>query len=265
MIPTPTDHIDHIGTPLTPRNTESDLLANALAHRSGRKNDLPPVQSWDLMDSACRMLPPFWVEATAKTLYTACYLAWDYTDTIIDICAQNRYPLKKACRALRGLRAEYNRFRETMRDTPVMESRALSRLEEANAQIMEDELGKAFGELTAKVERDLIRIDCPEGQRPLQLAAVMCQCVVEAVRRFSDDTNAKFTRAAGLPSNCRHMMLQTEFEQLFGLVPAFVHPKVMRETAPLREKTVGAILAEMWRLHRCARGWYEEHRKGGAA
>lgn len=207
-----------------------------------------------------RTIPDSWVIGVSTALYSSCALVWDYVDTVIDICAQQRFPLKKACRRLRQLRTEYERFRASV------VSDSMRRQEEEIALTIEDDMARVFRTLSAKVERDLIRIDCPEDRRPLQQAVIMADIVLKAVEKYSLKVDREVLRMSGLPPVQSHMFLQNEIVLLFGFMPQMMWEAVRTATRVPRNDAADSFLETMELCAATATRCYEEdQREGGAA
>ncbi len=123
-------------------------------------------------------------------------LAWDYADTVIEMAIMCNNPkTKKLSRAIRTLRAEYERYHSR-----VVFSDGKSG-EEENMYLFETEVSSLFSLYVTNIKCDLISLYSNIEENTLHLLVSVCQCliVIKSLLRYSAIQTAKAQEMAGYP------------------------------------------------------------------
>lgn len=147
-------------------------------------------------------------------LYGLCSLAWDYIDTILDLCAEMRLSVTKPlCRTIRGLKRDYDRFRHRHLGGKG------SLQETERGMTIEETLQKDFDKLYYALYNEVSKLKLTESHRRLVIAVQQAMTVLDAVRIFSRQCD-EIPPRYGLPRR-RDAFLQDEVEALYPLIPQF--------------------------------------------
>lgn len=147
-------------------------------------------------------------------LFALMNLAWDYIDTVCDVCITMRLePTKALVRKIRECRKEYDRFRQRVM-TSKMEENETDHGLRFEARFKDD-----FRKLSYGLEHEIGKLDLVADHRHLVLAVQQALTVMDAVKiyaRWCDKQIASFDVWV-----CDCCMVQTEFLKLYSLVPMF--------------------------------------------
>ena len=169
---------------------------------------LSPAKPKSLSDIPQRPLA-----AMAVKLYLLGALAWDYTDTVVDIAVQMRCDrTKPLCRAIRELRRRYDRFRQSSLD-----SSDIAR---------EKELGELFEKLQRKhidklcygLRNEISQYGLDADSVYLVQAVQMAMTVIGGMKLYAAECD-EWIRKQGVAD--RHSMLSDYFIALETLLPEF--------------------------------------------
>lgn len=149
-------------------------------------------------------------------LYSLCNLAWDYMDTIRDVCIAYRIgETRKLTHRLVALRKEYDEFRRHEIDP--------------ECELIETEQGQAFEEVYgrdfSRLSRALAEVTqgMPESERMLYKAVQMAYTLIRAVCLYARWGDAQL-RKYGIETKRDYAMLQPEFLAAGRLVAQFRRP-----------------------------------------
>lgn len=146
-------------------------------------------------------------------------LAWDYIDTITDMAAYLRIAeTKPLCRAVKQLKAEYNRIRAPFTDFGHCKS------EESNMYVFEENVADTFNLLLVNVGADLQSEypDLEEDQQMFLKAVYQAHVVLQSIYKYVDIQTAKIAK---LLNKRIGDVLPSELRRVDGLVMAFVGDK----------------------------------------
>lgn len=149
-------------------------------------------------------------------LYSICNLAWDYIDTIRDVCIAYRLSeTRRLTHKLVALRKEYDDFRRYDIDP--------------QCELVEAEQGLAFEEVFAKdfsrLSRALAEVSqgMPEAERMLYKAVYTAHTLIVTARLYARWGDGQL-RKYGVETKRDYAMLQPEFLDAAQLLPHFRRP-----------------------------------------
>lgn len=171
-----------------------------------------PRQSWHCVVD---VVPPRVLVDWALRLYTLTNLAWQYIDTVLDLCVQMRQPeTRPLVRAVREIRREYDQFRARSVDD---ES---ARKETERTELFEDIHSEDFRKLFYGLENEVGKLGLTPDYKNLVLATQQALTVMDAVKVYARKLDEKMRREYSLfCPDCS--LVQTEFLRLYGLIPQF--------------------------------------------
>lgn len=147
-------------------------------------------------------------------LFALINLAWDYIDTVCDLCIGMRLePTKPLVRQIRNLKREYDRFRWR-----VMDGR-MERNETDHGLRFEECFKDDFKRLTNGIEVDVNKLDLTSEHRSLVIAVQQALTLMDAVKAYARWCDKKISSFGVWVCDC--CMVQTEFMKLYPLVPQF--------------------------------------------
>lgn len=147
-------------------------------------------------------------------LFALMNLAWDYIDTICDLCIGMRLaPTKPLVRQVRALKRDYDRFRWKVVDKR-MESN-----ETDHGLRFEETFGADFRRLTNGIEMEVNKLDLTPEHRSLVIAVQQALTLMDAVKIYARWCDKEIARHGVWV--CDYCMVQTEFLKLFGIIPEF--------------------------------------------
>lgn len=167
-----------------------------------------------IKDKAVTDIPQIPLYRNAVKLYLLCALAWDYTDTTLDIAAQLKIQAtKKATRVIRQCRVDYMKMRSESLDEQHLEHEVeLAELfEQLNAKVFKqahygfsNEIYSRFGDLS-------------KSYIALVESVQQALTVIDAAKTFAieaDQFNRRYYPAA-------RTILPPQIEQISGLLPEY--------------------------------------------
>ncbi|MDE7345395.1 MAG: hypothetical protein K2N48_01480 [Muribaculaceae bacterium] len=169
-------------------------------------------------------------------------LAWDYIETIIDICIRMR--IKETKPLIRRIR-ELKRIFEQDRSYYGGVSDQSRRDERQNAEEFEDQFDQDFRRLFNGLEFETRKIGLEKDYETLAIATQQAMTILDATKIFLKDCD-KEVRKLGYKCDDYHMAPEG-FLPLFGLVPQFAgdcykqHIEARRLTAEILVKRVKGI------------------------
>ena len=153
------------------------------------------------------------VELSVK-LYALCNLAWEYTDTILDVCIAERISqTKPLVRAVRDLKRSYDRFRSSSLNGEY------ERKETERGNAIEEYLEADFDRLFYSLYNDISRMKLTEPHRRLVIAVQQAMTILDAVKIYARRCDRAIERYGTAP--IEYSMVQTEVIRLWGLIPQF--------------------------------------------
>lgn len=167
-------------------------------------------------------------------LYTLMQLAWNYIDTIIDLCIQMRITATKPLvRTIRQLRREYDQFRARSIDEE------FERKESANAEKFEEQFCTDFDRLFNGLELEIRSLDLKQDYQTLVIAVQQALTIMDAVKLYARWCDQRINEYGVWVSDC--CMLQAEFLKLYPLIPQFAGDCYQTNLAS-RQTTAGILL-----------------------
>lgn len=159
-------------------------------------------------------VPPELVVEWAVRCYSLTSLAWEYVDTVLDISTQMRIAeLKPLTRKIRGLRAEYDRFRQYAY-TP-----ANIAAETDLAEKFEDSNRADFSRLFYGIDMEVAKLDLDPEYRALLVAVHQALTLMEAVRIYARECDAEARRYGVWMPDCA--IVPGTFLRLYPLIPLY--------------------------------------------
>lgn len=147
-------------------------------------------------------------------LYTLMNLAWDYVDTICDLCIQQRVEgTKPLVRCVRQLKREYDQFRSRCVDSD------FERKEAERAEAFEETFGNDFRLLFNAIDFEVSKLGLEKNNRTLVIAVQQALTVMDAVKAYAATCDEEMRKMGLTVKDCS--MVQTEFMKLFSIVPLF--------------------------------------------
>lgn len=157
-------------------------------------------------------LPQERIAGMAVRLYMLGYLAWDYADTVVNIAAQQkRDETKKLCRAVRLLKREYDRSRNSsLRDADLLKEREL-------AEMFEELCSTHMTRLCNGIDADKRIASLNPDGRAIVKSVYMAMAVIGAMQQYAAEGDL-WIRSQGVIGKS---MLSKHFSALSALLPAF--------------------------------------------
>lgn len=147
-------------------------------------------------------------------LYILMNLAWDYVDTICDCCISMKLsPTKKLVRAIRHLKAEYDRFRSVSMDQTMVDN------ETEHAQTFEEYVRSDIRKLNFGLEHEISKLDLTKDHKWLVLSVQHALTLMDSVKIYAQWCDKQIASYGVWACDC--CLVQTEFLRLFELVPQF--------------------------------------------
>lgn len=144
------------------------------------------------------------------------HIAWDYIDTICDICIRMRLKATKPLvRSIRELKRQFEQTRSLQGGVSNQ-----SRKDEAqNAEEFEDQFDQDFRRLFNGLEFEAKKIGLEKDYETLAIATQQAMTVMDAVKIFVKGCDLEARRRG---YTCRdYYMMPDHFMPLFGLIPQF--------------------------------------------
>ncbi|MCM1066409.1 MAG: hypothetical protein NC418_02400 [Muribaculaceae bacterium] len=190
--------------------------------RALRKKKLPKappqisilaVESLKQKRKSTRDLPRRPLARMAVKLHILGSLVWDYADTVLDLAAlMSITPLKPLCRAIRELKLDYDRMRQSsLSDKDVEVERNLGIL-------FEDICRNHFVKLECGLDTDHRFAELTSEYKMLSKAVYRTLTVIDAMRLFAADCD-KWIERNGVFG---HSILCEHFDSLAKLLPDFL-------------------------------------------
>lgn len=147
-------------------------------------------------------------------LFALMNLAWDYVDTILDLCIQMRIiETKPLCRTIRELKRDYDRFRwNCMLGDRLQE-------EQDSALEFENLFTKDFRLLTLNLETEIKQLDLNQDYKSLVIAVQQALTLIDAVKIYAKRCDNAM-REIGVWT-CDYCLVQTEFLKMAEIIPLF--------------------------------------------
>ncbi|MBD5223880.1 MAG: hypothetical protein HDS71_07535 [Bacteroidales bacterium] len=147
-------------------------------------------------------------------LFALMNLAWDYVDTILDICISLRISeTKPLVRRIRELKREYDKFR-----WPSM-GKTLEKDEENLGLEIEEKLSVDFYRLFNGVEHEVNKLNLTQEHKTLVIATQQALTLMDAVKIYARRCDKKIASYDVWVCDC--CMVQTDFMKLYPLIPLF--------------------------------------------
>lgn len=147
-------------------------------------------------------------------LFALMNLAWDYVDTLCDLCIAERISdTKPLVRRIRELKRDYDKFRWR-----VMDDKSIKDEEESGLQI-EDSLRNDFKKLQYGLETDIAKLDLNPTSYNLVLATQQALTLMDAVKIYARRCDKIIQSYNVWVCDC--CMVLPQFLALFNLIPQF--------------------------------------------
>lgn len=174
-------------------------------------------------------------------MYALGALVWDYVDTVLDIArSMRRHELKKPCRTVRGLRADYDYMRKTISDPQYLQRETQWAID-FEAYVMPITRGfiSGFRQEHNQTCRAL------EGETYWLIIAVQqAICVLEALIHYTHGCDIAMTRY-GVDIH-RKSILPPHFRKLALILPQFCGDRFIRSNA--RKKAAADIAMQLTKI-----------------
>lgn len=175
---------------------------------------IPPE---DARDSALKMLdavPDSKLVEWSLKLFGLMNLAWDYIDTICDLCIQMRLAdTKPLVRTVRHLKREYDIFRQKTYD------RRMEDFETDHGLRIEEYLADDLRKLANGLDMEARRIGLKESHRDLLVAVYQALTLMDAVKGYARLCDRRIAGYGVWTCDC--CMVFSEFLRLYPLIPQF--------------------------------------------
>lgn len=173
-------------------------------------------------------------------LFALMNLAWDYVDTILDLCIQQRISeTKPLCRTIRELKRDYDKFR----------SRSMTedkeREEEETAMIFEEMFDKHFKILAINLDTEVRKYDLNEDHTMLVIATQQAMTLIDAVKIYAKRCDKSLSDLGVW--TCDYVLVQTEFLKMASLIPQFAG-NCYKADLPIRKQTAMIFANSLERL-----------------
>lgn len=148
--------------------------------------------------------------------YVMAALAWDYIDTVLDLCAAQRVTeAKELCREVRAKRLAYDRFRQRSMDRRAVEA------EMEGALGFEEECRADLRRLGYSLRNELTAAHVPGDMLDLAVAVQTALTAMDTVAVFSRSVDATIA-SYRVHTFVRGMtIVEQDFIDLFPIVPRF--------------------------------------------
>lgn len=175
-----------------------------------------PTQRWQCVTD---VVPSQILVGWACRLFTLTNLAWQYIDTVCDLCCQMRLSdTKPLVRTVRQIRREYDLFRSRSIDDESV------REETRRSEHFEENHDEDFRKLFFGLENEVGKLDLKPDHRNLVLATQQALTVMDAVKVYARRLDKIIREEYGLltPDYC---LVQNDFMRLYPLIPEFAGDK----------------------------------------
>lgn len=147
-------------------------------------------------------------------LYSIMNLTWGYVETILNLSIQMRIePTKILVRKIRNLKREYDKFRWGHIDE------SFERKETQIAESFEEAFSSDFDKLFHGLEHEVNKLDLTKDHKLLVIAVQQALTLMDTVKLYAEHCDAVIAGYGVWTSN--YCMVQTEFLQLYPLIPQF--------------------------------------------
>ena len=168
-----------------------------------------PAQKKTIKDVPERLLTEW-----SFKLFALMNLAWDYVDTICDLCISIRLEqTKPLVRQVRNLKREYDHFRWA-----VMDGR-MERNETDHGIRFENLFEDDFERLVNGIEIEVNKLDLKPEHKTIVIAVQQALTLMDAVKIYARWCDKEIARHGVWV--CDYCMVQTEFLKLFPIIPVF--------------------------------------------
>lgn len=172
-------------------------------------------------------------------LYTLMNLAWDYVDTICDVCIQQRAEgTKPLVRRVRRLKREYDQFRSRCIDSD------FEREEAERAEAFEETFSKDFRLLFNAIDFEVAKLGLEKNSRVLVIAVHQALTVMDAVKAYAATCDTEMRKMGLMVKD--YSMVQSEFMELYSIVPLFAGDRYTR--LEVRKLTAGILRNRIARI-----------------
>lgn len=166
-------------------------------------------------------------------LFALMNLAWDYVDTICDLCISMRLsPTKPLVRKVRELKREYDRFRWQVVDRRMEEN------ETSHGLRFEECFKDDFKRLVNGLEVEVNKLDLTPSHKSLVIAVQQALTLMDAVKIYARWCDSQIASMGIWVCDC--CMVQTEFMKLCLIMPEFAGDCYQPDITA--RKTTAAIL-----------------------
>lgn len=148
-------------------------------------------------------------------LYTLMNLAWDYVDTVCDLCINMRLTqTKRLVRAIRQTKRDYDRFRQSSVDGRMLAEETERGLD------FEEWFSADFDKLFNGLSNDVGKLGLTKEHAQLVIAVQQALTIMDAVSIYARrcDSTLKSRYDFHTADRC---LVQSDFLKLYGLVPQF--------------------------------------------
>lgn len=174
----------------------------------------PPSKLPDNPAKALDAVPERLLVEWSFKLYAMCALGWDYVETLCDQCIIMRLnATKPLVRKIRELKRSYEQFRSCVMTQEASDN------EMEHALNFEEYVRDDFNKLMNAVEPEVNKLDLLPDHRLLVMAVHKALAVMEAVKQYAQWCDRQIASYGVWVCDC--CMVQTEFLQLYPLIPLF--------------------------------------------
>ena len=169
----------------------------------------------DVLRRRIDKVPEDMLYVMACKTYAMCNLAWQYVDTIIDFCVEQRIDgTKRLVRAVRELKDRYNRFRDSN-----VANIIIKRDEDRNAETLEDFAAKDFSRLFYSLDAEVGKLGLNANHKMLVVAVHQALTVIDAVKLYASQCDERL-KPYGITIH-KYALLQKDFLLMSRLIPEF--------------------------------------------
>ena len=166
-------------------------------------------------------------------LFALMNLAWDYVDTLCDLCIAGRITdTKPLVRRIRELKRDYDKFRWRVKDEDS------ERQEEERGLFIEDALKDDLKKLQYGLENEIAKLDLTPKSFDLVLATQQAMTLMDAVKVYARRCDKVIQSYNVWVSDC--CLVLPQFMALFRLVPQFAGD-CYRSDLAVRKLSAGII------------------------
>lgn len=165
-------------------------------------------------------------------------IAWDYIDTICQICAMERIKdTKPLVRTMRELKRDYDIFRSrSIRDR---EHAQETRLGENFAEMFKADFSRLFFNLDTEVKK----LGLTDGHRTLLIAVYQALTIIDALKIYARRVDKRLKEEHNVWT-CDLCMVQTDFLKAASLVPQFAGD-CLQPNLEIRKQTANILANRM--------------------